>query len=184
MGEIFRYQPHKLIVAALISSERDAGSVREIVHEAFGDTDDELPARPFTFSRYYDKEMGDGILRALYSIDGLVDPETLAGLKERSNRLERAWARPDGSRTLNLDPGLLSLSRVILATTKASAHRVPLRDGLHAEITLLYRHGAYRALEWTYPDFQSEAFVSWLARVRRRYHEQLRGIDPSRPWRL
>ncbi|MFP4114732.1 MAG: DUF4416 family protein [Spirochaetota bacterium] len=189
MGRISGFQPHKLFVAALVSSDLDVDRVRRTVAERFGPIDSELAARPFTFSSYYDEEMGSGVVRTIFSIDPLVDPAELASLKERSNTIEAEHARPRSAsgaqgRTINLDPGLLSLSRVILATTKASAHRIPIRDGLYAEITLVYRHGRYAPLEWTYPDYQSDDFVSWLGSVRTRYHEQLREIDSKRPWRL
>lgn len=184
MGRTSPYQPHKLFVAALIAREHEWAWVRSLVTEVFGEIDGELPPRPFEFSDYYNEEMGSNIERALFSIGELADPGALAAFKERSNELERRTARANGTRTLNLDPGLLSLSRVMLATTKASAHRVPLRDGFYAEITLLYRHGSYRPLEWTYPDFQSAPFLEWLAGVRSRYHDQLRALDPRRPWRL
>ncbi len=187
MGKPIAYQPHKLFIAVLYRPDRPYESVRRLIVRHFGPVDSSLEPQPFSFSSYYDAEMGPGLQRSLFSIENLVDPSQLASLKETANRMEAATANSEAGsfrRTVNLDPGLLSLSRVILATTKASAHRIPLRDGLHAEITLLYRRGGYSALEWTYPDFRSDSFLEWLAELRRRYHEQLRELDRSHPWRL
>ncbi len=191
MGHPTTFQPHKLFVAALVAPHPGPAAVRDLVARRFGPIDDELPPHPFTFSSYYHAEMGPSLERALFSIGPLVDPSRLAELKERANEIETdtaaardARADTPPPRRVNLDPGLLSLSRIVLATTKSSAHRVPLRDGLYAEVTLLYRRGRYRPFEWTYPDYRSEPFVDWLTRVRGRYHEQLREIDPGRAWRL
>ncbi len=188
MGEPIAYQPHKLFIAVLYAPDRSYESVHRLIIRHFGRVDATLAPQPFRFSSYYDAEMGPGLQRTLFSIEALVDPSTLASLKDAANRVEEATATGDGDapfrRTVNLDPGLLSLSRVILATTKASAHRIPLSNGLYAEITLLFRRGAYSAMEWTYPDYRSDAFREWLAGVRRIYHEQLRRIDRSYPWRL
>lgn len=196
MGRPVAYQPHKLFVAALLAPSFGSERVHRMVEQAFGPVDLVLPSHEFAHSTYYEPEMGPHLQRALFAVAPLVDPGDLARFKERSNALERepAATRPgaDGpssgepgrGRVINLDPGLLSLSRVILATTKASAHRVPLRDGFFAEITLLYRSGRYRPFEWTYPDFRSDEFVEWLGRLRSRYHDQLREIDPDRAWRL
>jgi len=184
MAEPRAYQPHKLIVAAIYDTEWSLEAVADLVHAEYGPIDHTLPEQRFSFTRYYDAEMGSGLRRTIFAVRELVDPSTLAACKERSNRVESRHARGPSRRSVNLDPGLLSLSRVILATTKASAHRIPLRDGLYAEITLLYRRGTFVPLEWTYPDFRSERFVSWLAEVRHAYHEQLRRIDPARAWRL
>ncbi len=191
MGTVSPYQPHKLFIACLYGGERSFADVRSIVEDRFGLVDDALAPREFSYSTYYEAEMGPGLVKTLFSFASLVDPSTLAWYKHATNAVEEKTRESAGAhadalpgRTLNLDPGLLSLSRVMLATTKAGAHRVPLRDGLFAEVTLLYRRGRYRPLEWTYPDYQSDAFVEWLARVRSTYHEQLRRLDPTRAWRL
>jgi len=184
VGSERSYQPHKLIIPVLLASEVDPAYVRSTVAELFGDPDLDYGPIPFTFTDFYDNEMGHGIRRMLFSVRDLVNPEDLAELKITANRLEDSRRREDGSRTVNADPGLLSLSRVILATTKASAHRVPIGNRIHAEITLLYQRGRYQSLEWTYPDFASGTYDEWLARVREEYHRQLKEIDPGVAWRL
>lgn len=178
------YQPHKLIVATLFTDRTGEEDLDRFVSGLYGPIDARTSPIPFTFTTYYDAELEPPIHRVLFSIEELVDPSHLAEFKAASNALEARTARPDGRRTVNLDPGLLSLSRLILATTKASGHRIPIGDSLWAEITLLYRHGAYQPLEWTYPDFRSDAFTSWLLSVRSCYHGQLRELDPKRNWRL
>ncbi len=73
--------------------------------------------------------------------------------------------REGGDRTLNLDPGLLSLSRFALATTKDGSHRIPLRDGIYAEVTLVYERGGFHPLPWTVPGLpRSRASVPDRAR--------------------
>jgi hypothetical protein len=178
------YQPHKLIVPVLHSRDVPAADVRDLVSDLYGELDSASESFDFTFTDYYMEEMGQVIDRVLFSVRDLVDPPDLAGFKVASNAAETRTSRPDGTRTINLDPGLLSLSRVILATTKASAHRIPIGRSIHAEVTLLYRHGRFHGLEWTYPDFAGGVYHPWLLSVRRRYHEQLRALDPERPWRL
>ena len=184
MGSLYTYQPHKLLIPVLFSTDWSIKTVQGLVADAFGPVDLQSEAFPFDFTHYYDYEMGDSIYRILFSIEELVDPMTLSDVKSRSNDIEVANAGADGNRTINIDPGLLSLSRVILATTKQSAHRISIGAGLYAEITLMYRKGRYRPLEWTYPDFQSERYGQWLKLVRTQYHQQLRDLDPERAWRL
>lgn len=190
MGTPDAYQPHKLFVAVLYASGVTFEELREVLEGCFGAVDSILEPHPFTHSTYYDQEMGPCLQRALLSFSRIVDPSSMARLKRTTNALERRFARPAPSgetglrRTVNLDPGLLSLSRVMLATTKASAHRVPLCAGYYAEVTLMFRRGRYVPFEWTYPDYRSEPFLDWLLLVRRSYHSQLRALDPARPWRL
>lgn len=178
------YQPHKLIVPALFTGHTALEDLEYTVGATFGPIDSSSGTIPFNFTNYYDAELGTPIQRVLFSIRGLVDPGDLARLKHAAMEAETRSARSDGRRTINLDPGLLSLSRVILATTKASAHRIPIGTSIHAEITLLFRRGAFTPLEWTYPDFRSARYQEWLLSVRQRYHDELRMIDGERAWRL
>lgn len=184
LGSERPYQPHKLIIPVLFTSPTTVEELDRLVTDSFGSIDSRSEEIGFSFTQYYDAELGAPIIRVLYSIEELVDPTELARFKQMSNDVEARTARPDGRRTINLDPGLLSLSRVILATTKPSAHRIPIGLSMYAEITLLYRHGGFEALEWTYPDFRGNAYDNWLFSVRRRYHEQLKTLEPDNNWRL
>jgi len=184
MGSDSPYQPHKLVVPVLYGSRMSAQETDHLVAETFGPVDSRSPQIDFIFTHYYDTEMGRPITRVLYSVAELVDPAELAALKHRSNVVEGKTALADGRRVINLDPGLLSLSRFILATTKPSGHRIPIGQGMHAEITLLFQRGSFQPLEWTYPDFRSPAYQEWLLAVRRDYHRQLKALDPETNWRL
>ena len=85
---------------------------------------------------YYAPEMGEELCRVFVTVHEPVDPALLADIKLETNRLEELFAT-DGRRRVNIDPGLMALSRFVLASTKDSSHRVPLRDGIYAEITLV-----------------------------------------------
>ena len=184
MGSERSYQPHKLIVPVLFTPRTNIEEMDRLVADLFGTIDSRSDQIDFTFTHYYDAELGEPIVRVLYSLADLVDPTELARIKHLSNGVESDTARPDGRRTINLDPGLLSLSRIILASTKPAAHRIAIGLSMHAEITLLYQHGQFEALDWTYPDFRSHAYDNWLLSVRGRYHEQLKRLDPDNNWRL
>jgi hypothetical protein len=48
-----------------------------------------------------------------------------------------------------------------------------------AELTLLFSHGRYRPLSWTYPDYRLDLVSGFLRKVRGRYLRQLRGPGPA-----
>jgi hypothetical protein len=133
------------------------------------------PSLPFTFTSYYDAEMGTPIERFFVSFEQLVDPARLPRIKGQTNEIEGLFS-DQGRRTVNLDPGLLSLPRFVLATTKENAHRIPMEAGIYAEITLLFGKGSFRPLPWTYPDYRSEVYLSILNGVRARYKGQLKAM--------
>jgi hypothetical protein len=137
----------------------------ELLGSEFGPIDVRSADIPFDYTHYYDDEFGPGLARRWVGIAGLVVQDRLADLKLASNRLEQELTLA-GKRAANLDPGLLTLHSLVLATTKAHAHRIYLRDGIFAELTLRYHAGRFEPLDWTYPDYRSAACFEFLARCR------------------
>jgi hypothetical protein len=72
---------------------------------------------------------------------------------------------PD-ERPLNLDPGYITLAKLVLASTKDHAHRIYLSQGIYAEITLNYRAGSWQPLPWTYPDYRRSDFQEFFTNCR------------------
>jgi hypothetical protein len=173
MGTVHPFVPERLVVAVLASRPARLATARAALEERFGPVEWASDPVPWGFTAYYDREMGPGIVRLFWSFERLVDPAGLAAIKLVTNAIEDLF-REDGDRKLNLDPGLLSLPRFVLATTKDGSHRVPLRDGIYAEVTLVYEGGEFRPLPWTYPDYRDPAQRAVLATLRGRYREALR----------
>ncbi|MCX6827557.1 MAG: DUF4416 family protein, partial [candidate division Zixibacteria bacterium] len=87
----------------------------------------------------------------------------------------------EGKRRINIDPGYLTLDRLVLATGKDAAHRIYLRKGVYAEVTLIYHSGSFQPLPWSYPDYRSEQVISSLNQFRKNLLKPLdRNIKPNR----
>ena len=138
-----------------------------------GPVQEEIGPLPFDYSTYYEAEMGTGIRRWVWALSDLVDRSDLARIKLFTNSVEQTYSR-DGKRTVNVDPGLLTLGNFVLATGKDNAHRIYLRDGIFADLTLIFRGGSYRRLEWTYPDYADLPMIQLLNRLRETYKWRLR----------
>lgn len=123
----------------------------------------------FGWTDYYQAEIGPGLVRRFLAAERLFGRERLAELKLETNAVERELARPDGRRRINLDPGLLTAENFVLASTKRRGQRVYLRDGIYAEVTLVFTRGAFEPLEWTYPDYRSQGVRDILESARREY---------------
>ena len=112
-------------------------------------------------------------LEGIWAFEALIDPETLPEIKLESNRIEARWA-VDGKRQVNLDPGYVSMAKLVLATTKNHGHRIYVGQGIYAEVTLQYRDKAFRPWPWTYPDYGTPRYCELFAHIRQRYLEQVR----------
>jgi hypothetical protein len=131
---------------------------------------------PFVQTSYYEASMGPGLLKELWVFRDLLAGESLAAVKLRTNALEAELAEsgqfPE-TRPLNLDPGMMSLGKFMLATTKDQAHRLYLRQGIYAEVTLRFQDGAFEPWPWTYADYRLEVVRSFLKEARNFYRQQL-----------
>ncbi|MDQ7780666.1 MAG: DUF4416 family protein [Planctomycetota bacterium] len=75
-------------------------------------------------------------------------------------------ARPVTGRRINLDPGYVTQAKVVLATAKDFSHRIYLRDGIYAEVTLKYGKGTFHPWPWTFPDYRQESYISFFNAMR------------------
>jgi len=79
-----------------------------------------------------------------------------------------------GVRVMNLDPGYVSLSKLVLASTKDYTHRIYLGDGIFAEVTMHYANGRFNSWPWTYPDYKTEDYRRFFDTIRSKYRAVLR----------
>ncbi len=156
------------MVSILASDESVLDLAKSPLVKQLGPIETEVGPISFNFTSYYDSEMGPGIRRWLWSFQDLVDRSVLADIKCLTNRIEQTYT-VEGKRRFNLDPGLLTLGNFVLATGKDNAHRIYLKEGIFADLTLIYRSGTYRPLEWTYPDYADGELIGILNRFRERY---------------
>ena len=173
MGQIKEPKPVKLISSMFTADLELLEVARNKLSETFGRTDYESDLLPFDHTSYYAAEFGEGLMRKIVAFAELVDAGRLAEVKRLTNDLEMGWAR-EGKRCINLDPGYVSLAKLVLATTKNHSHRIYLGPGIYAEVTLHYRSRTFRPWEWTYADYRTDHYIHFFNEVRLTYLEQLR----------
>lgn len=177
MAKASLFAPVKLICGLIGRDEPVFPPAESSLTGKFGPVDSQSRRFEFTMTDYYEKQMGSPLWRRFLSFERLVSPERLAEIKLFTNSLEDRIRDTLGKthRCVNIDPGCLSGSSLIMATAKDFAHRIPLGGGIYAHLELLFGKDEIRTLDWTYPDFRSPQYHPWLLRVRQMYLEQLRG---------
>lgn len=170
MGTLRTAPPAKLFVAVLHRPTFDPEPALAHLAALFGPVEIRGPAFAFDGSRYYEPEMGAGLIKFFASFAGPFAQERLGEAKLAANELESRWA--DRGRACNLDPGVVTHYSVILATTKGYAHRIYLGRGVYAETTLIFRRQGFEALPWSYPDYLTPTAREFFREVRSRVLEQ------------
>lgn len=168
---------HVKLIASVICQKEDTFSsvLRELVSH-FGSLDFASATMPFDFTDYYTEEMGKTLWRRIMGFETLIHPETLPSIKLLTNTLEASFSPDPNKRTVNIDPGYINRYHVILATTKPAPHRPYLKDGIYADLTLIYQEKGFKDLPWTYPDYGSEGIKELLNELRQKYLFQLKSL--------
>jgi hypothetical protein len=173
MGTAREPQPVKLIASLLTGHLDLLPQGRAELVRLFGPIDFESDLLPFDHTDYYALEFGPGLQRQIVTFERLADPGELPVIKRQTNDLEWSLAEDD-KRLVNVDPGYVSLGKLVLASTKDHGHRLYLGQGVYGEVTLTYQRGRFRPWPWTYPDYASDEYCLLFGQIRERYKAQLR----------
>jgi hypothetical protein len=166
-----------LVVAAFSRHPEAVSWAEEQLQPVYGPIALRSADYAFHHTRYYEPQMGTSLRKRLIVFEPQIAPDCLPAVKQHTIQLERQLAESGGypePRPLNLDPGLLQLGKFLLASTKDQSHRIYLRDGIFAEVTLRFHDGAFEPWPWTYADYREPEILRFLAEARARLYERLR----------
>ena len=169
MGDINNPKPALLIIAVSSRYEEALSWTERCATEQYGPLLAKSSAFEFTETDYYEASMGTELKKQFFAFENLVDPGTLPQIKRLTNEWELEFAQESQhgeSRPLNLDPGYLTLAKLVLASTKDHAHRIYLQDGIYAEVTLNYRRDGWRSGDFTFPDYRREDYQQFFSTCR------------------
>ena len=163
-------EPVQFVCGIIAASEPLLHAAAEAIARELGPTGSASDIWPFDLTDYYAPQMGPDLLKQFITLEALQNPADLADWKNATNAIERqiadqargAHAPP---RPVNLDPGYIESAKLVLGSMKNFSHRVYLRDGVYAEVTLMYR-GRWESLPWTFPDFASGRYDPFLTAAR------------------
>jgi hypothetical protein len=164
----------KLIASIICRAKESFSGALERVIDRWGSVDFISERLEFDYTDYYEKEMGSHLWRKIVSFEGLIGPDRIASVKYAANAIEASLSAESGGRVVNIDPGYLNSYHLMLATTKPGPHRPYLQNGMYADLTLIFREKSFRALPWTYPDYQSDIMTAIMNVLRQKYLFQLR----------
>ncbi|MGD0884790.1 MAG: DUF4416 family protein [Thermodesulfovibrionales bacterium] len=155
MGKIAPLEASILFVGILFRQKECVATAREQLKQKFGDILMESPFLPWHYTDYYQDELGCPIMRTFLFFRDVINPGDLADIKLTTREIEYQLSEHE-KRTVNLDPGYLTLAKVVLASTKNYSHRIFIGKGIYAEVTLIYKKGQYRPHLFTYMDYASD----------------------------
>ncbi len=173
MSEPQKPAPAQLFVSVFSPEEELIEKAVLRLEEALGPRDFESPLLPFDKTNYYAKEFGENLVRRFVFFERLIPQERIVPVKWLAWRIEKEFSQ-SGRRRVNIDPGYVLLERLVLVTFKNFSHRLYLGESVYGEVTLIFRHGQYEPLPWTYPDYAADEARAIFLEARERYRRKLR----------
>ena len=169
MGKIKKRLPVKLLIGLIFQEEAILSKTKILLSRFFGRIDYQSPILPFTHTDYYREEFGENLKRQFLTFSRMIDAADLSGIKIITNKIEQKLSLNKNKRRINIDPGYLNAAKLVLATTKDFSHRVYLKNGIYAEVTLSFKDKMFCPHEWTYPDYKSAEYAEIFHKIRDAY---------------
>lgn len=168
--------PQALLICGLLSADsRLMKEIETTLVEHFGPVGLRSELVPFTWTDYYNAEMGEKILRRWLVFSSPVNLLESWRFKLASCEVENDLRR-EGKRRINIDPGFIQLDGLWLLTTKAAGHRAYLDEGIWIELTLRFLREHCEKLPWTYPDHRDPAAQAFFLKARELLKKELRDV--------
>ena len=161
----------KLIIGAIYADPQWLTKAKSLMYIENWEIESQSKELTFDQTEYYSKEMGEGLKRCFLSIKGLQSLEFSAEWKLKTLEIEKQLSNK-GKRRINLDPGYLDLSRVVLLSGKEGSHKIYLRNSVWADLVLLKDKGGYRNFPWTFPDISTGCYDDFFLKIRAEFKRE------------
>jgi hypothetical protein len=159
----------KLVVGLISNNTALFDKIRSILKKTFKNpVDFESAVLDFTHTDYYNEEMGSALKRKFLSFKKTISLKNIEKIKLMTNEIERKNS-VSTKRRINIDPGYLDLSKLVLFSTKDYSHRIHVGRGIFAEVTMVYKDKKFRPWPWTYPDYRTEDYILIFNKIRELY---------------
>ncbi|RKZ34751.1 hypothetical protein DRQ33_01445 [bacterium] len=174
MAQPIIHNPVQFFVGVIISEMELWDNISRAISSNWGEIEFSSEKVDFDqFTQYYQSEMGTGLTRFWFALEGIRFPDDLIRIKWSCTAIENSLTQ-DKNRRVNLDPGYITEAKVILASFKDFAHRIYLTEGVYADMQLIWRDGKFIPREWTFADYRSDIAQKFFTRLRETYRRKLK----------
>ena len=172
-------RPVKLFVGMIAQDLQGFERPMKFLQANYGPLDLESLPKPWDYTSYYAEELGRSLIRKFIFFERPIMPDELWSIKKATNQIEQQTGQVREGRfhrRVNLDPGYLTQSKMVLATTKDFAHRIYLQEGIYAEVTLIYQGRSFQPLPYTYPDYRTKEYLELFNQAREAYRRVVQSL--------
>lgn len=165
------YEPVLPVISILSPNPDQLGKPLKKLRKKWPDLRMTAPPYPFVETDYYVDEFGPRLYRWWGYRHILADPSKLVDWKLFSSAVEEESLDDAGNRAINIDPGYLNFSLLVLASFKHNRQKIYLGKRVYADPVLRYFRGGFQPFDWTFPDFRKDKYYRRLQHFREIYRK-------------
>lgn len=143
--------------------------------EELGEVERRREPSEWRYTNYYD-DISPDLSRIFFSFKGASWSASLAAVKRAAVEIERE-SSSGGGRRVNIDPGYIDGSSLVLASTKDAPQRIYIGLGIYAEVTMMRRRSGWEKFFYTFPDFASGEYDAFFDLVRADRKREVTSVD-------
>jgi hypothetical protein len=144
-----------LFMAVMYSDENRFESAKKELIKKYGKIKAESFAYDFNFTNYYEPEMGSGLKKKFLVFEKLIFKEELVDIKFFITEIEKKYSN-SGNRVVNIDPGYLSNTELVLATFKEKSFKEKISDKVWAHKVLEFDGDNIKQFFHTFADYKDK----------------------------
>lgn len=155
----------KYFAAILTSDTSLLPDVLSKLKDRFGEIDHKSDWVPFTFTDFYEEEMGKDLKRCIVSFEKILPSQSLPKAKKWTQEVENDFKTGE-NRKVNIDAGYIDYCKLVLVSGKFGGHKIALTDECFADMIMDFQKGSWRPFSWCFPDFASGIYNKTLIHIR------------------
>jgi hypothetical protein len=143
----------KLLFAIMYSDSEDLDSVLITLKREFGEILMQGMEYDFNFTTYYENEFGKDLKKRLIIFDKNISKKDLVKVRIRTGEIEEEFSESE-KRKVNIDPGYISKTELVLGTMKQRSFKEDLGQGVYAHKVVSFLDQEIEFFRHTFADYK------------------------------
>jgi hypothetical protein len=142
-------------MAVMYADEATFEKAKSDLVKRYGKIKVESPVYDFSFTNYYEPEMGSGLKKKFLIFEKQVSKQELADVKFFITDVEKKYSKED-NRIVNIDPGYLSETELQLATFKEKSFKEKIHEKVWVHKVLEFDGNNIKQFFHTFADYRDK----------------------------
>lgn len=155
---------NNLLFAVMYPNEESLSKSISFLEKEFGKIKSKSEPYDFTFTHYYESEFGSELKKIIIIFGKTIEKKELIQIREKTGEIESELSQ-NNNRTVNIDPGYISKTELVLATKKGKDFKELLGNGIYAHKVLEFKNGEIITFRHTFADYRTDKNFEFFKKI-------------------